>query len=54
MLTNFGGPLNNFILGIIAFIVLTFVQGGVPSTTNAIGQVEKGTPAYNAGLKAGD
>lgn len=54
ILTNFGGPLNNFILGIIAFIVLTFVQGGVPSTTNAIGQVEKGTPAYNAGLKAGD
>ena len=46
--------MNNFILGIIAFIVLTFVQGGVPSTTNAIGQVEKGTPAYNAGLKAGD
>lgn len=54
MLTNFGGPLNNFILGIIAFIVLTFVQGGVPSNTNAIGQVEKGTPAYTAGLKAGD
>ena len=54
MLTNFGGPLNNFILGIIAFIVLTFVQGGVPSPTNAIGQVEKGTPAYQAGLKAGD
>ena len=54
MLTNFGGPLNNFILGIIAFIVLTFVQGGVPSPTNSIGQVEKGTPAYQAGLKAGD
>lgn len=54
MLTNFGGPLNNFILGLVAFIVLTFIQGGVPSNSNAIGQVEKGTPAYTAGLKAGD
>ncbi|RZI49283.1 RIP metalloprotease RseP [Lactococcus kimchii] len=54
MLTNFGGPLNNFILGLVAFIVLTFVQGGVASNANIIGQVEKGTPAYNVGLKAGD
>ena len=54
MLTNFGGPLNNFILGLVAFIVLTFIQGGVPSNSNAIGQVEKGTPAYTAGLKSGD
>ena len=29
--TNFGGPLNNFILAIIAFIALAFMQGGVPS-----------------------
>ncbi|WP_332372803.1 RIP metalloprotease RseP [Lactococcus cremoris] len=54
MLTNFGGPLNNFILGLVAFIVLTFIQGGVPSNSNAIGQVEKGTLAYTAGLKSGD
>ena len=54
MLTNFGGPLNNFILGLVAFIVLTFIQGGVPSNSNAIGQVEKGTPPYTAGLKSGD
>lgn len=54
MLTNFGGPLNNFILGLVAFIVLTFVQGGVASNANIIGQVEKGTPAYNVGLKVGD
>ncbi|MGO3571729.1 MAG: RIP metalloprotease RseP [Lactococcus cremoris] len=54
MLTNFGGPLNNFILGLVAFIVLTFIHGGVPSNSNAIGQVEKGTPAYTAGLKSGD
>lgn len=54
ILTNFGGPLNNFILGIIAFIILTFMQGGVPSNTNVVGQVEHSTPAYSAGLKAGD
>ena len=31
ILTNFGGPLNNFILAIIAFMVFAFMQGGVPS-----------------------
>lgn len=53
-LTNFAGPLNNFILGIIAFIIITFMQGGVPSNTNEIGQVQPGTPAYTAGLQAKD
>ena len=48
ILTNFAGPLNNFILGIIAFIIITFMQGGVPSNTNEIGQVQPGTPAYTA------
>ncbi len=54
ILTNFAGPLNNFILGVIAFILLTFLQGGVPSPSNQIGQIEAGTPAQTAGLKAGD
>ncbi|MEY8459329.1 RIP metalloprotease RseP [Lactococcus ileimucosae] len=54
VLTNFAGPLNNFILGIIAFIIITFMQGGVPSNTNEIGQVQPGTPAYTAGLQAKD
>ncbi|MBL3716904.1 RIP metalloprotease RseP [Lactococcus garvieae] len=54
ILTNFAGPLNNFILGIIAFIIITFMQGGVPSNTNEIGQVQPGTPAYTAGLQAKD
>ncbi|MFC4652890.1 RIP metalloprotease RseP [Lactococcus nasutitermitis] len=54
ILTNFAGPLNNFILGVIAFVIITFMQGGVPSNTNHIGQVEHGTPAYTAGLKSGD
>lgn len=54
ILTNFAGPLNNFILGIIAFIIITFMQGGVPSNTNQIGQIQSGTPAYTAGLKPKD
>lgn len=54
ILTNFAGPLNNFILGIIAFIIITFMQGGVPSNTNQIGQVQSGTPAYSAGLQSKD
>ena len=29
MMTNFAGPLNNFILGIVAFILVAFMQGGV-------------------------
>jgi regulator of sigma E protease len=54
ILTNFAGPLNNFILGIIAFIIITFMQGGVPSNTNQIGQVQSDTPAYSAGLQSKD
>lgn len=54
ILTNFAGPLNNFILGVLAFIIVVFMQGGVANPANHIGQVEKNTPAYSAGLRAGD
>lgn len=30
MLTNFAGPMNNFILAIITFAILAFMQGGSP------------------------
>lgn len=29
MITNFAGPLNNFILGVVVFTALVFIQGGV-------------------------
>ena len=29
MLTNFAGPMNNFILGVVVFWILIFMQGGV-------------------------
>ena len=32
LITNFAGPMNNFILGIIVFWVLIFMQGGVRDT----------------------
>lgn len=54
MMTNFAGPMNNFILAIIAFTSLAFLQGGVPSQEPLIGAVEEGSPAAEAGLEEGD
>lgn len=55
MMTNFAGPMNNFILAILLFIVVAFLQGGVAVTdTNGIGQVTPDSPAATAGLKEGD
>lgn len=54
MMTNFAGPMNNFILAIIAFTALAFLQGGVPSQEPLIGAVEEGSPAAEAGLVEGD
>lgn len=54
ILTNFGGPLNNFILAIIAFGLVGLLIPGVPTDLNRIGQVVEDSPAAQAGLKAGD
>lgn len=54
ILTNFGGPLNNFILGFIAFVIVVFMQGGVPSNTTQLGTVPENQPAYQAGLRKND
>lgn len=54
MLTNFAGPLNNLILSIVAFILLAFLQGGVPSEEAVIGEVAPDMPAAEAGLENGD
>lgn len=54
MMTNFGGPLNNFILAVIAFIVLAFMRGGVPTTEPIIGNVSLDTPAAESRLETGD
>lgn len=55
ILTNFAGPFNNFLLGTVLFIIVIFMQGGVPDyQTNQLGSVVKDSPAAAAGLKAGD
>jgi regulator of sigma E protease len=54
ILTNFGGPLNNFILAIIAFILLAFMQGGIPTSEPIVGNVGADTPAAETRLETGD
>lgn len=54
MLTNFAGPLNNFILGILVFSLLAFLQGGVLVDENRLGDVQTGSPAETAGLQKDD
>ena len=52
MLTNFAGPMNNFLLAILLFILLAFMHGGVQVTnTNQIGEVLPNGAAQTAGLK---
>lgn len=53
LITNFAGPMNNFILGLLAFILLFFLQGGVPDTqTNQVTVVEGGA-LQAAGVETG-
>lgn len=55
MMTNFAGPMNNFILGTLLFIFIAFLQGGSPiNDTNQLGEVIKGSVAAKAGLKEND
>ncbi|MBF0775689.1 RIP metalloprotease RseP [Streptococcus azizii] len=54
LITNFAGPMNNFILGFVAFVLFFFLQGGVPDyTTNHVTVVE-GSAAQQSGLVTGD
>lgn len=54
MMTNFAGPMNNFILGIIVFIVLIFMQGGVENLETTQVQVLKAGAFAKAGGQTGD
>ncbi|WP_127848511.1 RIP metalloprotease RseP [Lacticaseibacillus hulanensis] len=53
MLVNFAGPMNNFLLAIVAFFALALAMG-TPSTSNQIGTVQSSSPAAMAGIRAGD
>lgn len=51
LITNFAGPMNNFILGILVFVLAVFIQGGVQILeTNQVRVIPDGAVA-KAGLK---
>lgn len=56
MLTNFAGPLNNFILAFVLFVIVAFIQGGtyVPGTSTVIGGILQDSPAQSVGIEPGD
>lgn len=54
LMTNFAGPMNNFILAIVTFILLAFLQGGVPSEEARVGDVQANSPAETAQMEEGD
>ncbi len=54
-LTNFAGPMNNFILAFILFLGIVFARGGVVDPTSTIiSGVSADGPAAVAGMQAGD
>ncbi|MGQ7343651.1 RIP metalloprotease RseP [Streptococcus suis] len=54
LITNFAGPMNNFILGILVFIFLMFMQGGVADLSSNAVSITDGGALQAAGLVTGD
>lgn len=54
MMTNFAGPMNNFILSLIVFVILGFTLPGIPTNSNTVGQVQSNSVARKAGIKKND
>lgn len=56
MMTNFAGPMNNFILAFVLFTLIAFLQGGqpAPDPIGTIGSVVQDSPAAKAGIEPGD
>lgn len=54
MLTNVAGPMNNFILSIVVFMIVGLTSAGVANQGSYIGQVVEGGAADVVGLQAGD
>lgn len=53
-LTNFAGPFNNLIFGIIVYIISAFLIGGPLSSGNKLGEIQPNSPAAAVHLQAGD
>ncbi|NQN31695.1 site-2 protease family protein [Streptococcus suis] len=54
LMTNFAGPMNNFILGILVFIILFFMQGGVANQSSNAVSITEGGALQAAGVVTGD
>ena len=54
LITNFAGPMNNFILSILVFMLLAFLQGGVQDESSNHFQVLEGGAVAKAGVKSDD
>lgn len=54
LITNFAGPMNNFILGLLVFIFLMFMQGGVADLSSNAVSITDGGALQAAGLVTGD
>ena len=54
LITNFAGPMNNFILGIFVFALLIFVQGGVQDSSSNHVRVTPNSAVAKLGLKNND
>ncbi|WP_306766725.1 MULTISPECIES: RIP metalloprotease RseP [unclassified Streptococcus] len=50
-LTNFAGPFNNFVLGVLAFSLLLFIQGGAPNPNTNHVRVADGGALAQAGYQ---
>ncbi|HEM3611742.1 TPA: site-2 protease family protein [Streptococcus suis] len=54
LMTNFAGPMNNFILGILVFIILFFMQGGVANPSSNVVSITEGGALQAVGVVTGD
>ncbi|HFR3468229.1 TPA: RIP metalloprotease RseP [Streptococcus suis] len=54
LMTNFAGPMNNFILGILVLILLFFMQGGVANPSSNAVSITEGGALQAAGVVTGD
>ena len=54
LITNFAGPMNNFILSVLVFMLLAFVQGGVRDENSNHFQVMDGSAIAAAGIQNND
>ena len=53
-LVMFGGPMMNFVLALLVFILSAFIMGVSNTKSTMLSEVTEGTPAYVAGLRGGD